>query len=65
MLEPNFDFHFHCGDMAINVSPICLYREAIHLQCLPPVNDDPLPNELKLPCRVCTKHFFLLRVAVP
>ena len=29
-----FDSHLLIRDMALWVSPICLYREAIHLQCL-------------------------------
>ena len=31
-----FDFHFHWGVTASFSSPICLYREAMCLQCLPP-----------------------------
>ena len=32
----NFDFHFQIGDMPPRVFPICLYREAMRLQCFPP-----------------------------
>ena len=56
----NFDFHFHCGDMANFV----LYREAIHLQCLLRVwawsTGRPLPNMLKLHrmAQQCVSHTF-------
>ena len=36
LAEGNFDFHFQIGDMPPRVFPICLYGEAMRLQCFPP-----------------------------
>ena len=46
-----FDSHLRIKDMALWVSPMCLYREAMHLQCFSPTHyvrarrksDGPLP----------------------
>ena len=32
----NFDSHLRIKDITLKCFPICLYREAMHLQCFPP-----------------------------
>ena len=34
----DFDSHLYIKDMPSGMSPICLYREAIHLQCFTPTH---------------------------
>ena len=50
--EYDHDSHLRIKDMALWVSPICLYREAMHLQCFSPTRYVRAPGKFDDPVRV-------------
>ena len=68
-MEGNFDSHLRIKVMALGSFPICLYREAMHLQCFPPTRnvrgvatrahkrERPLPTLVKIDCLLALYGF--------